>query len=324
MLFSSAREIRRKEVMERHQVLERIIETIKCIGKNSMSYRSHTNESSYTLENNNVSLGNFLEILCLISKFDDVLRLHLENVINKSKNRLESNSSITKGRGNLITFISKTTVTYIIQILKSLIQENIVADIKEAGIYSNNISIPSGVPQGGHISPLLFILYMNDVGLVFKHTQFSMFADDLKLFYNINSLDDGSKLQDDFDNFKAWCYNNGLQVNINKCNSISFFRTKSPLNIAYYSYNYLLPKVDSIEDLGVIFSSSLSFTAHIQSITIKASRSLGFIIRNTRDFNNIVSLKILYFSLVRSIPEYCSILWNPYQLVWINNRKSSK
>ncbi|CAI6372350.1 unnamed protein product [Macrosiphum euphorbiae] len=165
------------------------------------------------------------------------------------------------------------------------------------GYVSNNISIPSGVPQGGHISPLLFILYMNDVGLVFKHAQFSMFADDLKLFYNINSLDDGSKLQDDFDNFKAWCYNNGLQVNINKCNSISFYRNKSPFNIAYYSDNYLLPKVDSIKDLGVIFSSSLSFTAHIQSITIKASRSLGFIIRNTRDFNNIVSLKILYFAL---------------------------
>ncbi|CAI6352586.1 unnamed protein product [Macrosiphum euphorbiae] len=186
------------------------------------------------------------------------------------------------------------------------------------GYVSNNISIPSGVPQGGHISPLLFILYMNDVGLVFKHAQFSMFADDLKLFYNINSLDDGSKLQDDFDNFKAWCYNNGLQVNINKCNSISFYRNKSPFNIAYYSDNYLLPKVDSIKDLGVIFSSSLSFTAHIQSITIKASRSLGFIIRNTRDFNNIVSLKTLYFALVRSVLEYCSILWNPYQLVWIN------
>ncbi|KAL4088707.1 hypothetical protein QTP88_023791 [Uroleucon formosanum] len=35
MLFSSAREIRRKEVMERHRVLERVIETIKCIGKNN-------------------------------------------------------------------------------------------------------------------------------------------------------------------------------------------------------------------------------------------------------------------------------------------------
>jgi len=44
---------------------------------------------------------------------------------------------------------------------------------------------------------------MNDVGLVFKHAYFSMFADDLKLYYNINSLGENSKLQDDFDNFRT-------------------------------------------------------------------------------------------------------------------------
>jgi hypothetical protein len=120
------------------------------------------------------------------------------------------------------------------------------------------------------------------------------------------------------DNFRTWSHNNGLQVNINKCNSISFCRNKSPLNINYYSNNYLLSKVDSIKDLGIIFSSSLSFTVRIQLITIKATRSLGFIIRNTHDFNNIVTLKTLYFALVCSILEYCSILWNPYQLLLIN------
>jgi len=103
-----------------------------------------------------VSHGNFLEILCLISKFDDVLRHHLENVINKSKNRLESNSTITKGRGNLITFISKTTVTYIIQILKSLIQEKIVADIKEAGIYSIQIDSTQDVSVKDQLSIILY------------------------------------------------------------------------------------------------------------------------------------------------------------------------
>lgn len=59
--------------------------------------------------------------------------------------------------------------------------------IRLHGYVSNNISIPSGVTEGGHVSLLLFILYMNDIDLVFKHTHFSMFADDLKL-YNINSL----------------------------------------------------------------------------------------------------------------------------------------
>lgn len=140
-----------------------------------------------------------------------------------------------------------------------------------------------------------------------------MHADDLKLCCNISSLMDGSKLQEDFSNyFRAWCHTNGLHVNINKCNSISFYRKKSPFNIDYCSDSFLLPKVESIKDLGIIFSSLLSFSTHIRSIITKTSRSLGFVIRNTHD--NILSLKTLCFALVRSILEYGSILWNPFNL----------
>lgn len=222
MLFSSAREIRRKEVMERHRVLERVIETIKFIGKNSMSYRSHTNESSYTLENNNVSHGNFLEILCLISKFDDILRHHLENVINKSKNRLESNPTITKGRGNLITFISKTTVTYIIQILKSLIQEKIVADIKEAGIYSIQIDSTQDVSVKDQLS--IIIRYVTDrveerlFSMVESHsgkgrnlfelTEKTLFLHELDIANCIlDSTDGASNMQGQYAGFTTWLEN---------------------------------------------------------------------------------------------------------------------
>jgi hypothetical protein len=51
---------------------------------------------------------------------------------------------------------------------------------------------------------------------------------------------------------------------------------------------------------------------------LKATRTLGFVVRNTHDFNNTMSLKVLYFALIRSILEYGSVVWNPYQLNWIN------
>lgn len=41
--------------------------------------------------------------------------------------------------------------------------------IRLNGHISNNISVPSGVPKEGHTSPLLFILYMNDVGLIYSN-----------------------------------------------------------------------------------------------------------------------------------------------------------
>lgn len=44
----------------------------------------------------------------------------------------------------------------------------------------------------------------------------------------------------------------------------------------------------------------------------KASRTLGFIFRIAKDFTSVYCLKSLYCSLVRSILEYCSVVWHPY------------
>ena len=50
------------------------------------------------------------------------------------------------------------------------------------GMASELIHIESGVPQGGVLSGLLFILYMNDLPLQLKFLRTSMYADDAKLF----------------------------------------------------------------------------------------------------------------------------------------------
>lgn len=47
---------------------------------------------------------------------------------------------------------------------------------------------------------------------------------------------------------------------------------------------------------------------------MKATRTLGFVVRNTHDFSDILSLKVLYLALIRSILEYGFAVWNPYQL----------
>ncbi|XP_026688942.1 uncharacterized protein LOC113473619, partial [Diaphorina citri] len=39
---------------------------------------------------------------------------------------------------------------------------------------------------------------------------------------------------------------------------------------------------------------------------------LGFLFRSTKDFSNVLPLKILYCSLVRGILEFASPVWNPY------------
>jgi hypothetical protein len=88
--FSKAREIKLREVQNNRNILERIIKTIKMIGKRDLSYRG-ANEASYTLDNDSLDHGNLLEILMIISKFDPVLNNHVQNRIEKRKKWLVPN-----------------------------------------------------------------------------------------------------------------------------------------------------------------------------------------------------------------------------------------
>ena len=76
-----------------------------------------------------------------------------------------------------------------------------------------------------------------------------------------------------------------------------------------------LSRVYEIQDLGVKFDSRLDFKQHIREINSKCLRCLGFILRITKDFDDISLVKVLYFAFVRSVLEYNAILWYPDQKV---------
>jgi len=50
------------------------------------------------------------------------------------------------------------------------------------GIKSVIIDATSGVPQGSHLSPLLFALFINNIKKVISNCHFLLSADNLKLF----------------------------------------------------------------------------------------------------------------------------------------------
>ena len=64
------------------------------------------------------------------------------------------------------------------------------------------------------------------------------------------------------------------------------------------------------KDLGVIFSSDFNWSAHYNTITTKAYKTLG-LIRRTFKTISINAKKQLYIALVKSQLLYCSQLWRP-------------
>ena len=80
------------------------------------------------------------------------------------------------------------------------------------------------VPQGSHLGPILFILYINDLPSVFKNSEYKIYADDVKIYRTIESVNDSDLLQSDLNAFNDWCFVNKMFLNIDKCKVINFTR----------------------------------------------------------------------------------------------------
>lgn len=185
------------------------------------------------------------------------------------------------------------------------------------GIKSTEYLASSGVPQGSNLGPLLFNIFINNI-INNISVHYLLYADDMKLFCEIKTIDDCIRLSNCCENVVKWCSDNKLPLNPSKCCFMSYTLKSNKLAYPYAIDNVTLNNPTTIVDLGVTFDQQLSFTKHIENIVAAANRSYGFLVRNSRDFRNISSLKILYYAYVRSKLEYASIVWSPFYFTWIN------
>ncbi len=61
----------------------------------------------------------------------------------------------------------------------------------------------SGIPQGGVVAQVLFILYVNDLPDVLA-SSYMMFANDTKVYTQVNNDAQSNKLQQDLCNLIDW------------------------------------------------------------------------------------------------------------------------
>jgi len=166
-----------------------------------------------------------------------------------------------------------------------------IVDRQQIVSYKEHWSIPihvtSGVLQGSHLAPILFLIFINDIN--FLNCTKLMFSDDMKIFRIVDNQNEADLLQLDLNTLYEWCSNNNFTLNTKKFQIMTFSRAQV---ISSFDYNLngepLLRTMEAIKDLGIYFDPKLKFDCHITDDSL--------------------ALKSIYCSLVRSICEYGSII----------------
>ncbi len=143
----------------------------------------------------------------------------------------------------------------------------------------------------------MFLFYVNDIPNHAKSTT-KLFADDCKLYRDIKTRDDCALLQDDLDSLAAWSRDWLLRFSREKCVALCIH---SPHTFPYSTEGHYLEKVEHQKDLGVIISSDLNPSCHIQTITKKVSQRIRMIKRCFT--NKSPTVLQLYSALVHPIME---------------------
>ena len=80
------------------------------------------------------------------------------------------------------------------------------------GSVLSELPVLSGVPQGSILGPIIFVLFLNDiVSGIHDGTNILMYADDTKIWRQMDSYDDYITLQLDINYLHDWSLNNKLK-----------------------------------------------------------------------------------------------------------------
>ena len=81
------------------------------------------------------------------------------------------------------------------------------------GTFTSSSAVISGVPKGLVLSPVLFLVYINDFTDDI-HSQIRLFADDCLVYRLINSINDHQILQRDLNTLIEWSKKWQLEFNV--------------------------------------------------------------------------------------------------------------
>lgn len=196
---------------------------------------------------------------------------------------------------------------------------------------SNTLPIDHGVPQGSVLGPLLFNIYVNQLGDLPLKSKIFLYADDTVLALACDTYDDGARIiQEDICVLVDWFNINSIFVNTSKTKLLCFH---SPHKAPAPTYSVFLhgtqcfgcscselDLVHNVKYLGLIFDDTLSWSLQIEEVA-KRLRLICIYLYSLRSCCDVSVRKMVYKCLGESIIKYGLTVYgfaSPYKLNVIN------
>lgn len=169
-----------------------------------------------------------------------------------------------------------------------------------------------GVPQGSILGPLLFIMYLNDLPNLCKHSQCLLYADDTVIYVSDPSPDSiNTKLTLDLQSLNDWLTNNHLTINVKKTECMYFHSSRKsvttlvPVSLA----SQTLTVTATYKYLGVILDSQLTYRNHVHNLTNKLKQKL-YVYNKIRPFLTQTVSNMYLHAIILSKLSYCLPIWS--------------
>ena len=182
------------------------------------------------------------------------------------------------------------------------------------GHKSEEAPMISGVPQGSVLGPLLFLIYMGDIGIDVGDSVLTSFADDTSVSRAVTTTVDVMQLQQDLDTVYSWATASNMRFNEEKFELLRHGTSqvlKETTSLQTERGQEIIPK-QHVKCLGVHISEDCSFHHHITETIIRAKGMAAWVLRTFATRETEVMLT-LWKVLVQPILDYCSQLWSPHK-----------
>ena len=187
--------------------------------------------------------------------------------------------------------------------------------VRFGDVLSDELSCGYGVPQGGVISAVNFIIYIIDLVKCANEVEFAIYADDTNLFttgdcmkQNIENINRGLAL------IHKWMLANKLTLNINKSKFMMFKQRlrclPNDIVVIRIDQTYL-ERVDHIKFLGVILDEGLTWNHQVSAVTCRISKFVPILYSTSNNFDASL-VKLIYLTLIYPTIIYCNSVWRNY------------